>query len=63
MSIYLNKYQIFIFIMKISLVTSFFFSPNIRRQKEYELTLHRNLEKDFISKIYLFITDNDHKNL
>jgi len=47
--------------MKISLVTSFFFNSNIRRQKEYELTLHRNLEKDFISKIYLFITDNDHK--
>ena len=47
--------------MKISLVTSFFFHPNIKRQKEYELTLRRNLEKDFVSKIHIFITDHDHK--
>jgi hypothetical protein len=42
------------------LLTSFYYPNNIDRQKELTLTLLNNLDKTFITKINLLITNNDY---
>ena len=43
------------------LLTSFYYPKNKQREEELILTLKKNLSKEFIHKIHLFITDNDYK--
>jgi len=45
------------------LLTSFYYPKNKTRESEIILTLKNNLDKDFISRINLCITENDYKKL
>tara|TARA_B110001450_G_C17593886_1_gene470036 strand:+ start:100 stop:807 length:708 start_codon:yes stop_codon:yes gene_type:complete len=43
------------------LLTSFYYTKNQKRQEELITTLKKNLSKQFINKIHLYITENDYK--
>ena len=43
------------------LLTSFYYPKNQKRQEELITTLKKNLSKQFIHKIHLYITENDYK--
>lgn len=43
------------------LLTSFYYPKNKKREEELILTLKKNMSKEFIHKIHLYITEDDHK--
>ena len=45
------------------LLTEYFISDNLERQKEYEICLENNLKNEFITNIVLFNSDNSEFNI